>query len=233
MIDIDEIKFNEKGLVPVIVQEVNGEVLMFDYMNREALQKTIDTGNTWFYDCLRNKLWQKGTISGNKQIVSEIFYNCDKNALLVKVHQNGVACKTGTYSCFTNRRLFPDEKDLIPVAQGQDNTAIAKILNELYQRIKDCQIHQVKGSYTYNLFSEGQDSILAKLGMQATKSVVASKNLDRDEILSEMGDLWYHCLILLAYHNITPEELLAELMQQRHNGKYHDLDKHELKKYMD
>ena len=233
MIDINEIKFNEKGLIPVIVQAVNGEVLMFDYMNKEALQKTIDTGNTWFFDCSRNKLWQKGTISGNKQIVSEIFYNCDKDTLLIKVHQNGVACKTGTYSCFTNRRLFPIDKDLMPVTQGKDNTAIEKILNELYEGIKACQVKQKKGSYAYNLFSEGHDSILAKLGAKATESIIASKNMDRDEILSEMSDLWYHCLILLAYHNITPEELLAELMQQGYGKKSHNLNKYELKKYMD
>lgn len=124
MIDIDKVKFDEKGLVPAVVQEANGKVLMLAYMNKESLQKTIETGYTWFYSRSRQELWNKGATSGNKQSVSEIYYDCDGDTLLVKVHQTGMACHTGTYTCFTDRRLFPDSKDLVPMAQPQDLSLI-------------------------------------------------------------------------------------------------------------
>ena len=104
-IDISMIHFDEKGLVPAIVQEENGEVLMLAYMNEESLKKTLETGFTWFYSRSRKKLWRKGETSGNVQQVKEISYDCDGDTLLVRVHQSGVACHTGTYSCFSGRRL--------------------------------------------------------------------------------------------------------------------------------
>ena len=104
-IDISKVKFNMHGLVPAIVQEESGQVLMLAYMNEESLKKTIETGYTWFYSRSRQKLWQKGETSGNVQQVKALYYDCDGDALLVKVHQTGVACHTGTYSCFSGRRL--------------------------------------------------------------------------------------------------------------------------------
>lgn len=103
--DISMVKFDEKGLVPAIVQEENGQVLMLAYMNEESLQKTIETGYTWFFSRSRQKLWQKGETSGHVQRVREIFYDCDGDTLLVKVNQTGVACHTGSYTCFTGRQL--------------------------------------------------------------------------------------------------------------------------------
>lgn len=230
MIDIDKVKFDEKGLMPAVVQEANGKVLMLAYMNKESLQKTIETGYTWFYSRSRQELWNKGATSGNKQSVSEIYYDCDGDTLLVKVHQTGMACHTGTYTCFTDRRLFPDSKDLVPMAQPQDNTSIAKVLNDLYATIKDRQVNPVEGSYTNYLFEKGQDKILKKVGEECTETIIASKNMDKEEILYEMSDLWYHCLVLLAYHNITPDDLLAELMSRRNGGEYHRFGKKEIKK---
>ena len=104
-IDIEKIKFDERGLVPAIVQEESGQVLMLAYMNAESLQKTVETGYTHFYSRSRQKLWKKGEESGNVQQVKALYYDCDGDTILVKVHQTGVACHTGSYSCFSGRRL--------------------------------------------------------------------------------------------------------------------------------
>ena len=218
--DISMVKFDEKGLVPAIVQEENGQVLMLAYMNEESLKKTIETGYSWFYSRSRGKLWQKGETSGNVQEVKEISYDCDGDTLLLRVHQTGVACHTGTYSCFSGRRMGESGKD-VAVIPNMPEKSLAGILNDLYNVIQDRRLHPVEGSCTNYLFEKGQDKILKKVGEEAVETVIASKNMDCQEILYEMGDLWYHCLVLLAFHNIRPEELFAELMNRRKGGSYH------------
>ena len=147
-IDISMIKFDEKGLVPAVVQEENGQVLMLAYMNKESLQKTITTGYTWFYSRSRSKLWNKGEESGNKQQVKEISYDCDGDTLLVKVHQTGVACHTGTYTCFSGRKLVEGEEKGVTVVQPEAQVSLATVLNDLYAVIEDRQLNPVEGSYT-------------------------------------------------------------------------------------
>ncbi|MCR5175754.1 MAG: bifunctional phosphoribosyl-AMP cyclohydrolase/phosphoribosyl-ATP diphosphatase HisIE [Anaerovibrio sp.] len=221
MIDISMINFDEKGLVPAIVQEENGQVLMMAYMNAESLQKTIETRTTWFWSRSRKGLWNKGATSGNIQEVKDLFYDCDGDTLLVIVHQKGSgACHTGTYSCFSGRRLLKNDKALAVIEQDEDNK-LANILNELYDVIKDRQLNPREGSYTNYLFEKGQDKILKKVGEEAVETVIASKNNDKNEIIYEMGDLWYHCLVLLAYHNIKPEEIFCELFNRHNGGNYH------------
>lgn len=221
-VDISKVHFDEKGLVPAIVQEESGQVLMLAYMNKESLEKTIETGLTWFYSRSRQRLWQKGEESGNIQQVKEISYDCDGDTLLVRVHQRGVACHTGTYSCFSGRRLDPEKNDKsVAVVPPEKQQSLAVVLNELYNVIQDRRLNPVEGSYTNYLFDKGQDKILKKVGEEAVETVIASKNNVRKEILYEMGDLWYHCLVLLAYHGISPEELFAELMSRRKGGSYH------------
>ena len=220
-IDISMIKFDEKGLVPAVVQEENGQVLMLAYMNRESLQKTITTGYTWFYSRSRGKLWNKGEESGNKQQVKEIAYDCDGDTLLVKVHQTGVACHTGTYTCFSGRKLVEGEEKGVTVVQPEAQVSLATVLNDLYAVIEDRQLNPVEGSYTNYLFEKGQDKILKKVGEEAVETVIASKNNSQKEVLYEMGDLWYHCLVLLAYHKLTPDQLLNELMSRRKGAAYH------------
>ena len=206
-IDISKIKFNAHGLVPAIVQEESGQVLMLAYMNEESLKKTVETGYTHFFSRSRQTLWKKGETSGNVQQVKELYYDCDGDALLVKVHQTGVACHTGTYSCFSGRRL--DANDKLPaVVEQPPQENLSMILYELYSVIKDRQRHPVEGSYTNYLFGAGQDKILKKVG-------------EEENILYEMGDLWYHCLVLLAFHGINPEKLFEELMKRRKGGTYH------------
>lgn len=220
-IDISMIKFDEKGLVPAVVQEENGQVLMLAYMNKESLQKTIATGYTWFYSRSRGKLWNKGEESGNKQQVKEISYDCDGDTLLVKVHQTGVACHTGTYTCFSGRKLVEGEEKGVTVVQPEAQVSLATVLNDLYAVIEDRQLNPVEGSYTNYLFEKGQDKILKKVGEEAVETVIASKNNSQKEVLYEMGDLWYHCLVLLAYHKLTPDQLLNELMSRRKGAAYH------------
>ena len=220
-VDISMIKFDDNGLVPAVVQEENGQVLMLAYMNAESLQKTIETGYTWYYSRSRQRLWNKGEESGNKQKVREISYDCDGDTLLIKVHQTGVACHTGTYTCFSGRKLVEEKEKGLVVVEPEQETSLATVLNDLYNVIQERQLNPVEGSYTNYLFEKGQDKILKKVGEEAVETVIASKNNKSEEVLYEMGDLWYHCLVLLAYHKLTPDQLLDELMSRRKGGNYH------------
>lgn len=222
MFDMEKIKFDSNGLVPAIVQEESGQVLMLAYMNEESLRRTLETGTTWFWSRSRKELWNKGATSGNKQEVKDMYYDCDGDTVLVIVHQTGTgACHTGTYSCFSGRRMLPNDKALAVVPQQPENNTLANIMYELYAVIKDRQLNPQKGSYTNYLFEKGQDKILKKVGEEAVETVIASKNLNKEEIIYEMGDLWYHCLVLLAFHNIKPEEIFAELINRHNGGDYH------------
>lgn len=215
--NIAEIKFDEKGLVPAIIQDLKtGTVLMLAYMNKEALTKTIDTKVTWFYSRSRSRLWQKGETSGHVQNVQEIYYDCDADTILVKVDQTGAACHEGTFSCFS-RKIDQSESHvdkLVDVNKVYGNS-VATILHELYDVIADRKQNPKEGSYTTYLFTKGQDKILKKVGEESAETIIASKNNSKEEILYEMADLWYHCLVLLTYHNISPSELLAELQGRR------------------
>ena len=221
--DISMVKFDEKGLVPAIVQEENGQVLMLAYMKEESLKKTIETGYTWFFSRSRQRLWQKGETSGNVQKVKELFYDCDGDTLLVIVHQTGVACHTGTYTCFSGRRLGEGGSNVALVPEGPQ-AELAEIMNELYKVIQDRRVNPVEGSYTNYLFDKGHDKILKKVGEEAVETVIASKNMDRHEVVYEMGDLWYHCLVLLAYHNIPPQDIFRELFERHHGAAYHKFE---------
>ena len=220
-VDLSMIQFDAHGLVPVVVQEENNQVLMLAYMNREALEKTIETGAAWYYSRSRKKLWKKGETSGNVQRVQELSYDCDGDTLLLRVKQSGVACHTASYSCFSGRKLYhASENSIVPV-DAKDDMPLAEILSDLYQVIQSRRLHPVEGSYTNYLFDKGQDKILKKLGEETAETIIASKNNIREDVLYEMGDLWYHCLVLLAYHNMTPEDLLEELKRRHNGGSYH------------
>ncbi|HWR39724.1 MAG TPA: bifunctional phosphoribosyl-AMP cyclohydrolase/phosphoribosyl-ATP diphosphatase HisIE [Patescibacteria group bacterium] len=215
MISLDNIKYNEQQLVPAVVQdEKTNQVLMLAYMNKESLAKTLETGYTWFFSRSRGRLWNKGETSGHVQKVKEIYYDCDADTLLIKVEQTGAACHEGSFSCFT-RRLdaeppIKQERDSLPRIPGN-----AAVLQELYDVILDRKANPKEGSYTNYLFDKGQDKILKKVGEECAETIIGSKNNSKEEILYEMADLWYHCLVLLAYHGIEPEELMSELQKRR------------------
>jgi phosphoribosyl-AMP cyclohydrolase / phosphoribosyl-ATP pyrophosphohydrolase len=213
---IDKIRFDEKGLIPAIVQDSETKtVLMLAYMNRESLAKTLETGTTWFYSRSRQELWNKGATSGHMQQVREMFYDCDGDTLLVKVDQMGAACHEGTFSCFS-RKFGESEQTVIDRPKLQDS-----VLLGLYGVIEDRRRRPKEGSYTNQLFDKGQDKILKKVGEEAAETIIASKNNSQGEVIYEMADLWYHCLVLLAWHGINIEDLLQEL-DQRRSGKTQD-----------
>lgn len=217
-IDLSKLKFDEKGLLPAVVQDAKTKaVLMLAYMNEESLQKTLESGYTWFFSRSRQELWNKGATSGNTQKVLSIKYDCAADALLVQVEQKGVACHTGAYSCFFNDLYH------LPNLPVQQETALPQVLADLYSVIQWKRQHGGEKSYTKYLFSAGQDKILKKVGEESAETIIASKNNSPSEVVYEMSDLWYHCLVLLAYHNISPADLLAELSSRRakeNNSKY-------------
>ena len=211
---LERIKFDQQGLVPAIVQDAtNGAVLMLAYMSRESLAKTLETGTTWFYSRSRQELWNKGATSGHVQMVKELLYDCDGDTLLVKVEQKGAACHEGTYSCFS-RRFGEAESTLTE----RPALAAAEVLAELFAVLEDRRQNPQQGSYTSSLFAKGEDRILKKIGEEAAETIIAAKNHSPGEVIYEMADLWYHCLVLLAAHNIDFAALIAELGKRR-NGK--------------
>ncbi|MDN5348185.1 MAG: phosphoribosyl-AMP cyclohydrolase / phosphoribosyl-ATP pyrophosphohydrolase [Clostridia bacterium] len=224
----EELKFDEKGLIPAIVQDAaSGRVLMLAYMNEEALARTLATGQTWFYSRSRRELWHKGATSGHYQYVEAIFYDCDADALLIKARQEGVACHEGEFSCFHHVLWAGPNKDGAGRAEGgrngegrqavRENAAsdLGPVLQGIFQVIKSRQAERPEGSYTAYLFNSGQDKILKKIGEEATEVVMASKNNNQAEILYELADLYYHTLVVLAYHGLTPGQLAAELDKRR------------------
>ncbi|AIF50934.1 bifunctional phosphoribosyl-AMP cyclohydrolase/phosphoribosyl-ATP diphosphatase HisIE [Pelosinus sp. UFO1] len=217
MINLEGIKFDENGLIPAIIQEEEtGKVLMLAYMNEESVRKTIETKVTWFYSRSRQSLWQKGETSGHVQHVKQIRYDCDGDTLLLQVEQIGVACHEGTLSCFS--RILGDtklqEEKLVDTSEiyGQ---SVATVLNELFHVINDRKRNPIAGSYTTYLFEKGQDKILKKVGEEAAETIIGSKNNSKEELLYEMADLWYHCLVLLVQHDVSLTELLEELQKRR------------------
>jgi phosphoribosyl-ATP pyrophosphohydrolase/phosphoribosyl-AMP cyclohydrolase len=203
--DIEKIKFNEQSLVPVVVQDVKtNSVLMLAYMSRESIEKTLETGKMVYFSRSRNKLWLKGETSGNFQTVRELIIDCDGDALLALVSQEGAACHTGNYSCF------------FEALHGTGNhTSGYGIIDELYKVIEDRKLNPKEGSYTNYLFEKGIDKILKKVGEECAEVIIAAKNASRDEIRYEAADLIYHLLVLLSQAGLCPSEVFSELEQRR------------------
>lgn len=207
--DFEKLRFNDQGLLPVIVQDArSGRVLMLAYANREALEKTVETKRTHFWSRSRKKLWNKGEESGHFQDVEEIFVDCDRDTVLVTVRQTGVACHTGEPSCFYRSEDF--EEKLSPEF-GQ--TAVKKV----FDVIEDRKLNPKEGSYVSGLMKGGRDRILKKIGEEAGEVVIAAKNEDRRELVYEMTDLWFHSLVLLCEAGLDPGDISEEL--ERRFGK--------------
>jgi len=189
------------GLVPAIVQDYRTrKVLMLAYVNEEAYEKMLETGDTWFYSRSRQELWHKGETSGHYQHVKGLYLDCDNDTLLIFVEQIGAACHTGSYSCFFN--------DVIPF----DDT---DILHGLYDTIEDRKEHPVDNSYTNYLLNEGVDKICKKVGEEATETVIAAKNTSKDDLIGEIGDLAYHVLVLMSARGVSVGDVEAKL-KERH-----------------
>lgn len=202
---LKNLKYDEKNLIPAIVQDINTkEVLMLAYMNEDSLKKTLETGETWFWSRSRKELWHKGETSGNIQKVRNITYDCDGDTLLVEVEQHGVACHTGAKSCFFNL-LYEEDK----VEKANSN-----IIEKLYEIITDRKENPKEDSYTNYLFDKGLDKILKKVGEEAAEVIIAAKNPNKDELIYETSDLLYHVLVLLNEKEVVPKEVFAELAKR-------------------
>ncbi|MGJ9385140.1 bifunctional phosphoribosyl-AMP cyclohydrolase/phosphoribosyl-ATP diphosphatase HisIE [Salipaludibacillus sp. CF4.18] len=212
---IDELSFDEKGLIPAIVQDHQSKkVLTLAYMNKESLEKTVETGETWFYSRSRQELWHKGATSGNIQKVEGITYDCDQDALVVFVDPAGPACHTGTASCFTESLW--QRKDAFK-QEGEEVTNRFAIIEELEQVIAERELEMPEGSYTTYLFEEGVDKILKKVGEEASEVIIAAKNRSKEELTWESADLLYHWLVLLREQKLPLDEVLKRLAN-RHGG---------------
>lgn len=205
---IDNVKFDERGLVPAIAQDVRtGAVLMLAYMNEESLKLTLETGYATYYSRSRQKLWKKGEESGHVQKVRAIRYDCDGDTLLLQVEQTGPACHTGAYTCFHHT--------LSELIEGEAPSKGSAVLQEVYNVILDRMANPVEGSYTNYLLDKGVEKIAKKVGEEATETVIAAIKGNKDEVRYEASDLLYHLLVLLAQQGVTPEEVWTELASRR------------------
>ncbi|MDD9270879.1 bifunctional phosphoribosyl-AMP cyclohydrolase/phosphoribosyl-ATP diphosphatase HisIE [Paenibacillus sp. GCM10023248] len=211
---LEQIKYDAHGLVPAIVQDaVSKEVLMLAYMNGESLQRTIQTGDTWFWSRSRGELWNKGATSGHTQKVKALRYDCDADTLLVLVEQTGPACHNGTYTCFT--QSIPVEgaaQECTEPAVSGDRFAI---LGELETVIASRDAERPEGAYTTYLFEKGVDKILKKVGEETAEVIIAAKNKDNDELRYEASDLIFHLMVLLRNNKLPLDEIMREL-RKRH-----------------
>ncbi|HCF51244.1 MAG TPA: bifunctional phosphoribosyl-AMP cyclohydrolase/phosphoribosyl-ATP pyrophosphatase [Syntrophomonas sp.] len=216
---IEQINFEKQGgLVPAVIQDATtGQVLMVAYMNETALQKTLDTGKTWFFSRSRQRLWMKGETSGHVQEVEEILFDCDQDCLLITVRQIGAACHTGHYSCFYRNiegeevlsQVFNVEEWFRPGLEGPG------VLFELIDVIRERQLTMPENSYTSYLFSKGLDKILKKIGEESAEVIIAAKNREKTEVVYEAADLIYHLLVLLVEQGVELSDVFAELRSRR------------------
>ena len=199
MLDIKEIKFDEKGLIPAIVVDyASKRVLTLAYMNKESLKITMEKGLACFWSRSRGELWLKGETSGNYQHVVSITADCDRDALVVSVRPDGPACHLGTTSCFNDPVYLSEEfKDFS--------------YEDLYALIKGRKTEKKEGSYTTYLFEKGRDKILKKVGEECTEVIIAGKADDHAETVYEIADLFYHVMVLMIDMGISQEEIFNEL----------------------
>ena len=209
-----DLKFDNKGLIPAIVQDASTkDVLMMAYMNKESLSQTLETGNTWFFSRSRQELWMKGKTSGNTQAVKKIKYDCDNDTLLVFVEPKGPACHTGERTCF-HRDLQDGVNE--PEEIEEVKTAVeGSILDDLYELIVERKKQMPKGSYTTKLFEEGMGKIAAKVSEESTEVIEAAFKKNKGEVVWEAADLIYHLMVLLAAKDVDFAEVKKELKYRR------------------
>jgi phosphoribosyl-ATP pyrophosphohydrolase/phosphoribosyl-AMP cyclohydrolase len=201
--DFSDIKFDEQGLIPAIVQHAKTRaVLTLAFMNRESLARTLETNETWFWSRSRKALWHKGATSGNTQRVVSLSLDCDRDAIVVLVEPAGPACHTGAVSCFDD---LPKHDRLGP------------LLDQLYELIQSRERERPSGSYTTYLFDAGIDKILKKVGEESAETIIAAKNEERPRLVAEVSDLLYHLLVLLVARGVSLDEIAEELGERRNS----------------
>jgi phosphoribosyl-ATP pyrophosphohydrolase/phosphoribosyl-AMP cyclohydrolase len=216
-VSVGEIKFDEQGLVPVVVQDANTlEVLTLAYMNAASLKQTIETKETWFWSRSRSSLWHKGETSGHTQRVTNILVDCDRDALTVLVIPNGPACHTGARSCFHNTLQAEELSEQAREAKAD----FGAVVDDLYALIESRKRDRPDGSYTTYLFDQGLDKILKKIGEETSETIIAAKNEDADALVKEVSDLLYHLVVLMVERGLTLDQIRSELISR---GKKKDL----------
>ena len=199
MINIDDLKFDEKGLIPaIIVDSLSKKVLTLAYMNRESLEISLEKQLTCFFSRSRQELWLKGETSGNYQHILSVTADCDRDALLIVVDKDGPACHLGTDSCFTSPLYINENKG---------EFSMDGLYELLLQRKKDLP----EGSYTTYLFQKGMDKILKKVGEESTEVIIAAKDNDKKEAIYEIADLAYHVMVMMVEMGISVDDIRKEL----------------------
>ena len=199
MLNIDELKFDDKGLIPaVVVDSMSKRVLTLAYMNRESLAVSIEKGLTCFWSRSRRELWLKGETSGNYQHIVSIVADCDRDALVITVEPDGPACHKGTFSCFNDSVYESDSLSDFS-------------LEGLMELIRGRKTDKKEGSYTTYLFEKGLDKILKKVGEESTEVIIAAKDNDKKETVYEIADLAYHVMVLMVEAGISIEDIHKEL----------------------
>lgn len=199
MLEISELKFNSRGLIPAIVVDAESQkVLTLAYMSRKSLEISMEEGLTYFFSRSRQKLWLKGETSGHYQHIVSITADCDKDALVILVKKDGPACHTGHDSCFFN-----------PVFQSEELSVFS--VDNLMKMLKDRKREKPEGSYTTYLFEKGIDKILKKVGEESTEVIIAGKADDKKETIYEIADLAYHIMVLMVEMGISIDDVKKEL----------------------
>lgn len=237
---IHNLKFDAQGLIPAVVQDARtSEVLMLAYMNAESLARTLQTGETWFWSRSRGELWHKGATSGNTQQVVDIRLDCDGDTLLIRVNPNGPACHTGETTCFfrgaqsqadeSNRKESVENDNLsgrvsvtTTVVEVENKVSLVGVpamelgilLQDLFTIIQERRDQRPPNSYTTYLFNSGLDKILKKVGEEAAETIIAAKNEGTKELSSEITDLLYHLLVLMAERDVSLRDIMAELAKR-------------------
>ncbi|HKA62717.1 MAG TPA: bifunctional phosphoribosyl-AMP cyclohydrolase/phosphoribosyl-ATP diphosphatase HisIE [Methylomirabilota bacterium] len=210
---LDELRWDAQGLIPAVVQDTEtGQLLMVAWMNRESLDATRRTGVTHFWSRSRESLWRKGETSGHTQHVDGIYADCDRDTLLVQVHQDGVACHTGARSCFFTSL---DGREAVPASAADAGPAVLEVVERVLESRK---VSPPPGSYVAGLLGKGEPQICRKIGEEATEVVTAALGGEGDErVVSEIADLWFHTMVLLTARGIPLRRVFRELAR-RHAG---------------
>jgi phosphoribosyl-ATP pyrophosphohydrolase/phosphoribosyl-AMP cyclohydrolase len=219
---LDELKWDGDGLIPAVVQETEtGEVLMVAWMDREALAKTLEFGLAHYWSRSRRALWRKGETSGHTQHVDGLYADCDRDTLLVQAHQDGVACHTGARSCFFSRLDGGTwEQTAGQQAAGPRSSGAGPAMLEVLERVlQSRKVERPSGSYVAGLFERGEGQICRKIGEEATEVVTAALGGEGDaRVVSEVADLWFHTMVLLASRGLPLRRVFEELAR-RHEEK--------------
>ncbi len=214
--------FEKYELIPAIVQDYKtNKVLMLAYVNEESYEYMLENKETCFFSRSRGMLWHKGETSGNFQKIKEMYLDCDKDTLLILVDQIGVACHTGAYSCFFNKvneieniKEKNEENEENKENEENNQTINNNILEEVYEMIEDRKKNPKEGSYTNYLLDQGIDKICKKIGEEATETVIAAKNDEKDELIGEICDLLYHLEVMMVNKQVSLEDIKAKLTER-------------------